>query len=160
MWVDLQQEELSLNADFSRQLTDAAHLAFGAEWREETFTIVPGEPAAYFGFGSSGFKGFEPGNAGDFPRDNLVLYAEIEQESVGLISCFNMPRVSKTFPISATPSTARSPLATMPVPNFSLRGAVSTGFHAPTPGQANIQKITTHVRQRPGIAGGIRHCTA
>ena len=26
---------------------------------------------------------------------------------------------------------------------FALRGALSTGFHAPTPGQANIQKITT-----------------
>ena len=28
-------------------------------------------------------------------------------------------------------------------PDFALRGALSTGFHAPTPGQANIQKITT-----------------
>ena len=27
--------------------------------------------------------------------------------------------------------------------NFALRGAVSTGFHAPTPGQANISSIIT-----------------
>ena len=77
---DLQQEELSLNADFSRDLSDTAHLAFGAEWREETFTVVAGEPAAWFGAGSSGFKGFEPENSGDFSRDNYALYAEIEQD--------------------------------------------------------------------------------
>ena len=139
---DLEQEELSLNADFSRQLTDAAHLAFGAEWREETFTIVPGEPAAYFGAGSSGFKGFEPENAGDFSRDNHALYAEIEQD---LSPDFLLQYAARYEDFSDFGDTVNGKIAARydASPNFSLRAAVSTGFHAPTPGQANIQKITT-----------------
>ena len=139
---DLQQEELSLNADFTRQLTDTAHLAFGAEWREETFTVVPGEPAAYFGFGSSGFKGFEPGNSGDFSRDNYALYAEIEQN---LSADFLLQYAARYEDFSDFGDTINGKVAARydASPNFALRGAVSTGFHAPTPGQANIQKITT-----------------
>ena len=138
----LQQEELSLNADFTRQLTGAVHLAFGAEWREETFTVVPGEPAAYFGAGSSGFKGFEPQNAGDFSRHNHALYAEIEQAlPVGLL----LQYAARYEDFTDFGDTVNGKIAARyeAGPGFALRGAVSTGFHAPTPGQANIQKITT-----------------
>ena len=139
---DLQQEEISLNADFSRDLSDTAHLAFGAEWREEAFTIVPGEPAAYFGAGSSGFKGFEPQNSGDFSRDNYALYAEIEQD---LSANFLLQYAARYEDFSDFGDTINGKIAARydASPNLSLRGAVSTGFHAPTPGQANIQKITT-----------------
>ena len=139
---DLQQEEISLNADFSRDLSDTAHLAFGAEWREETFTVVPGEPAAYFGAGSSGFKGFEPQNSGDFSRDNYALYAEIEQD---LSVDFLLQYAARYEDFSDFGDTVNGKVAARydASPDFALRAAVSTGFHAPTPGQANIQKITT-----------------
>ena len=139
---DLQQEELSLNADFTRPLTESAHLAFGAEWREETFTVVPGEPAAYFGAGSSGFKGFEPQNAGDFSRHNYALYGEIEQN---LSANFQLQYAARYEDFSDFGDTLNGKVAARydAAPNFALRAAVSTGFHAPTPGQANIQKITT-----------------
>ena len=138
----LQQEELSLNADFTRPLTDAAHLAFGAEWREETFTVVPGEPAAYFGAGSSGYKGFEPQNSGDFSRSNHALYAEIEQD---LPAAWLLQYAARYENFSDFGDTVNGKVAARydATPNLALRGAVSTGFHAPTPGQANIQKITT-----------------
>ena len=139
---DLQQEEVNLNADFSRQLSDTAHLAFGAEWREETFTVIAGEPASYFGAGSSGFKGFEPQNSGDFSRDNYALYAEIEQD---LSADFVLQYAARYEDFSDFGDTVNGKVAARydATPNFALRGALSTGFHAPTPGQANIQKITT-----------------
>ncbi len=139
---DLRQEELNLNADFSRQLSDTAHLAFGAELREETFTVIAGEPASYFGAGSSGFKGFEPQNAGDFARDNYALYAEIEQD---LSADFVLQYAARYEDFSDFGDTVNGKIAGRydVTPDFALRGAVSTGFHAPTPGQANIQKITT-----------------
>ena len=139
---ELQQAELSLNADFTRDLTDTAHLAFGAEWREETFTVVPGEPASYFGAGSSGFKGFEPRNSGDFSRDNYALYAEVEQD---LSPDFVLQYAARYEDFSDFGDTINGKVAARydALPNLALRGAVSTGFHAPTPGQANIQKITT-----------------
>ena len=39
-----EQEEINLNADFTKQLTARLHLAFGAEWREETWRQRQGEP--------------------------------------------------------------------------------------------------------------------
>ena len=139
---DLQQEEVSLNADFSRELSDTAHLAFGTEWREETFTVIAGEPASYFGAGSSGFKGFEPQNSGDFSRDNYALYAEIEQD---LSANFVLQYAARYEDFSDFGDTFNGKVAARYDihADFALRGAVSTGFHAPTPGQANIQKITT-----------------
>ena len=137
-----QQAEINLNADFSKQLGNAVYLAFGAEWREETFTVVAGEPSSYFGAGSSGFKGLELQNAGDFSRSNYALYAEIEQNlSAALVAQY----AARYEDFSDFGGTFNGKIAVRYdiTPSFALRGAVSTGFHAPTPGQANIQKITT-----------------
>ena len=147
---DLEQEEINLNADFSKQLTDSIHLAFGAEWREETFTIIAGEPSSHFGAGSSGFKGFEPQNAGDFSRDNYALYAEIEQDPA---DGFLVQYAARYEDFSDFGNTINGKIAARydVTPDFTLRGAASTGFHAPTPGQANIQKITTTFDNDTGL---------
>ena len=139
---DLEQQETTINADFSRQFTDSLHLAFGAEWREETFIVIAGEPSSWFGAGSSGFKGFEPQNAGEFSRDNYALYAEIEQDvSESLLAQYAL----RYEDFSDFGGTINGKIAARynATDRFALRGALSTGFHAPTPGQANIQKITT-----------------
>ena len=139
---DLEQQEITLNFDFSRQLTEPLHLAFGAEWREENFIIIAGEPSSWFGAGSSGFKGFEPQNAGEFSRDNYALYAEIEQDlSSDLVAQYAL----RYEDFSDFGGTINGKIAARynVTDAVTLRGAVSTGFHAPTPGQANIQKITT-----------------
>ena len=139
---DLEQEETTINADFSRQFTDSLHLAFGAEWREETFFVIAGEPSSWAGAGSSGFKGFEPQNAGEFSRDNYALYAEIEQD---VSDAFLAQYALRYEDFSDFGDTINGKVAVRydATDRFSLRGALSTGFHAPTPGQANIQKITT-----------------
>ena len=147
---DLEQEEITLNADFSRQLTSSVHLAFGAEWREETFGIIAGEPASYFGAGSSGFKGFEPGNAGEFARDNYALYGEIEHDLSAALVVQYAARY-EDFPDFGDTVNGKIAARYRLTPGFSLRGALSTGFHAPTPGQANIQKITTTFSNDTGL---------
>ena len=139
---DLEQQEVTLNADFSQQLTASVHLAYGAEWREETFIVIAGEPSSWTGAGSSGFKGFEPQNAGEFSRDNYALYAEIEQDfSADFIAQYAL----RYEDFSDFGDTINGKVAARYNVSdaFALRGALSTGFHAPTPGQANIQKITT-----------------
>lgn len=74
---DYEQEEINLNADFSMPLSDNMQLSFGAEWREETYTIVAGELNSYIGAGSSGMAGRPPTVAGDFDRDNWAVYGDI-----------------------------------------------------------------------------------
>lgn len=147
---DLEQEEFSLNADFTRQLTQTLHLAYGAEWRKETFTIIAGEENSRIGAGSSGFKGFESSDAGDFSRSNYGLYAELEQEASEQLLLQYALRFEDFSDFGTTVNgkiAGRYKIA----PDVTLRAATSTGFHAPTPGQANIQKVTTTFDNDTGL---------
>jgi len=64
--------------DSSVRLSEQINVAFGAEWREETFTVRSGEPNSFFGQGSNGFGGFKPEDSGAFDRSNYALYTDVE----------------------------------------------------------------------------------
>jgi iron complex outermembrane receptor protein len=136
------QEEVNLNADFSYAMSDQVNLAFGFEAREETFIAHAGEPRSYEGGGSSGFRGIEPANAGSFVRDNVAVYADIEHD---VSDAFLVQYAARYENYSDFGSTLNGKLAARfrVSDTFALRGAVSTGFHAPTPGQSNVSTIIT-----------------
>lgn len=138
---ELEQTELSGNVDLSRQVSDEWHVAGGVEWRREIFAVKPGVPTSYEGAGSSGFKGFEPRNAGSFSRQNVSSYAEVEREAGGLITQY-AARYEGYSDFGGTLN-GKFALRYHFDERITGRGAISTGFHAPTPGQANIQKVTT-----------------
>ncbi len=144
-----EQEEINLNADFTKQLTDWLHLAFGAEWREETWRQRQGEPDTYqgeyeggFGTSPAGMQGFRPEDSGSWSRDNTALYTELEQDAGDRLllqyalryedySDFGnvlVGKVAARFDVTDT---------------VLFRGSLSTGFHAPTPGQSHFQRETT-----------------
>ena len=136
------QEETNFNADFSLPMSDTVNFAFGAEAREETYTAIQGEPNSYLGAGSSGFKGITPQDAGDFKRDNIAFYADIEHD---LSDAALIQYAIRYENFSDFGDTINGKIATRY--RFSdavaMRGAVSTGFHAPTPGQANVRTTIT-----------------
>jgi len=136
------QEEINLNADFSIPVSDTVNFAFGFEAREETFTLFAGESASFQGGGSSGFRGVEPTNAGSHDRDNVGIYADIEHDVTDQLLLQYAARYEN---FSDFGGTLNGKLAARFRINesFAIRGAVSTGFHAPTPGQANISTIIT-----------------
>jgi iron complex outermembrane receptor protein len=137
-----EQEELNLNADFSVPIRDNLNLGFGAEWREETYKIIAGEPNSYEGVGSSGFKGITPQDSGSFDRDNWAVYGDLEHD---ISDAWLMQYALRYEDFSDFGDTLNGKLATRYRINdsFALRGAISTGFHAPTPGQANIRTTIT-----------------
>ena len=146
----LKQREVNINADFTRRLNDSLQLAYGAEWRDEVFAIFAGERNSYRGAGSSGFKGLEPGNAGRFSRDNVAVYGEVEHE----ISLETMAQYALRYEhFSDFGGTLNGKLALRHDLNdtVTLRGSVNTGFHAPTPGQSNLQKVTTTFDNDTGL---------
>ena len=136
------QEENTVNADFSIPMNDNVNLAFGVEAREETFTAFAGEPNSFIGSGSSGFRGIEPRNAGDFKRDNVAIYADVEHDVTEQLLLQYAARYEN---FSDFGSTLNGKVAARFRINdaFAIRGAVSTGFHAPTPGQSNVSTIIT-----------------
>jgi len=136
------QEENNINVDFSLPMSDNVNLAFGFEAREETFSAQAGEPTSYYLTGSSGFRGVEPKNAGAFKRDNVAIYADIEHD---VTDAWLLQYAARYENFSDFGGTLNGKIATRfrISESFAIRGAVSTGFHAPTPGQSNISTIIT-----------------
>jgi iron complex outermembrane receptor protein len=137
-----EQKEINLNADFSLPLSDSLNLAFGAEAREETYTVVAGEPNASVTPGSSGFGGIKASDAGEFARENIAVYADIEHD---ISDAWLLQYAIRYEDFSDFGSTTNGKFAARwrLTDGFAFRGAVSTGFHAPTPGQANVQTVIT-----------------
>ena len=146
------QEELSANVDLARNLSEKLHFAAGFEWRNEGFEIGLGDRASWeigpyasqgFSSGSNGFPGFSPIAAGDWNRSNTAVYGDVE---------YGPPDHSWTVGAALRfedyedfGSTVNGKLAgRREVANgLALRGSVSTGFRAPTPGQQNAFNVST-----------------
>jgi iron complex outermembrane receptor protein len=135
------QDEFNLNADFGKSVGSNMFLAYGAEWREETFTTVPGEQAAIDG-DTSGMKSVKPADAGEFSRDNLAFYVDLEHDVSDQLMMQYAVRYEDFSDFGSTVNGKVAGRYTVS-DNLTLRGSVSTGFHAPTPGQANVSTVIT-----------------
>jgi len=142
------QEEINVNADFSLPVSDNFNLAYGVEWRKETFTSIAGEINSYsdaYGnssSGVSGMRGIETKQSGSFSHKNYAAYVDLEQD---LTDKLIMQYALRYENFSDFGSTSNWKVASNYgiTDNVSLRAAISTGFHAPTPGQSNISSIIT-----------------
>jgi len=144
------QEENNLNVDFSLPVSDSLNLAFGAEAREEKYTVVAGEPSASVGGGSSGFRGIASQDAGEYVRDNVAVYADIEHDLSDALLLQYAIRYENFSDFGPT-TNAKLAFRYRASDALALRGAVSTGFHAPTPGQANVRTTITTFDGNTGL---------
>ena len=150
------QSERLLNVDFSYPidlgLASDLNLAFGGQVHAEQFEIKAGdrassEPGGFqdqgFAIGSNGFQGFSVDVAGRFKRRSNALYldAEVDVSDNWLASAAFRWEDFEDFG-----NTSNFKLATRfdLLDNLSLRAAYSTGFRAPTVGQANLRRSSTN----------------
>ena len=164
---DLEQAETNLNADFTYAMGDAINLAFGAEWREESYTMfagqkeswmpgpwanvallndpeIPGDSTVYTapGLAANGMPGTSPAAAGVFDRQNTAFYADVEYAMGDALLLQIAVRTEDFSDFGATSNykfAGRYSLGDL----ATLRGGISTGFRAPTPGQSNYTGIVT-----------------
>lgn len=148
------------NLDLSRSLQTAMlpsplNLGLGLEYRVEQFEVTaggrnswfidesPGGLAAQgFGIGSNGFTGFSPDIAGTNNRGSYAAYVDLETNFTKdlLVGVAGRYEDFETFGDTLNGKFNTRWQATS---MMALRGSVSTGFRAPTVGQANIQNVTT-----------------
>ena len=148
------QEDVNLNFDVSYAATDMINVAAGTEWRNERFEIGPGGkpswevgPYAAQGFvsGSNGFPGFPDNTAGAWNRSNVALYGDLELQdpndrwTVG--GALRFEHFDLFGPTTNGKLSARLELTDA----ISVRGGISTGFRAPTPGQQNTLNVQTTI---------------
>ena len=147
------QEEVNLNFDLSYAVTDALNVASGVEWRDERFTVGAGGrpswevgPFAAQGFvpASNGFPGFADYTAGTWSRSNVAVYGDIElRDPVDARWTVSGAVRFEHFDIFGATTNGKLSARYGLGDAVSVRGGVSTGFRAPTPGQQNTINVQT-----------------
>ena len=149
-----QQEEVSLNLDASYAATELANIAAGAEWRDERFTIGAGGrpswdvgPYAEQGFvsGSNGFPGFPDYTAGTWSRNSTALYGDVELRDPGERWTVGGALRFEHFDVFGNTVNGKLSGRYGLTGAVSVRGGISTGFRAPTPGQQNTLNVQTTI---------------
>ena len=132
-------------------LDEPVNVAFGLEWREESFEIVSGEEASWkagpyadqgFNIGSHGFKGFGPEAQGINTRRSFASYVDLEAY---LTEDFLLGTAIRYEDFTSFGSTTNYKITVQysVTEDLSLRASHSTGFRAPTVGQANVVNTQT-----------------
>ena len=156
------QEETVYNADFvlpvmtdfslfsgDQSLASEVSVAFGAEYREEEFSLYAGDAASYalgplasqgFSSSSNGFGGFP--NSQTDTQDSYAVYGEIEADINEALTVQTALRFEDYDEFGDTTDYKIAGIYRV-TDSFKIRAALSTGFHAPTAGQANITNVTT-----------------
>ncbi len=149
-----------INLDLSKALQNTMfasplNLGIGLEYRVEQFEVTAGGENSWyidtsrgglasqgFGVGSNGFTGFSPDIAGKFNRGSYAAYVDLETNLSKdlLVGVAGRYEDFETFGDTLNGKFNTRWQATR---MMALRGSVSTGFRAPTVGQANIQNVTT-----------------
>lgn len=147
-----EQTDHGVNFDVAVPVHDRLHLAAGGEWRREAFGLFAGDAASWeigpyarqgFSSGSNGFTGYRPETAGYWSRPNVAAYVDGEYRGPGdRWSIGSALRVERFADFGTTVNGKLAGRIGLPA-RLALRGAVSTGFRAPTPGQQHAFNVTT-----------------
>jgi iron complex outermembrane recepter protein len=156
-----EQKERTFNADFVYQwqtkLQNPVNIGFGGEYRREEFSIYAGEEASWvlgplrdLSPAANGFPGAHPATAGSWASHNTAAYVDVD---VDLTERFNIGVAGRYEDYSLFGSTTNGKVAARFAFNdaISVRGAASTGFRAPTPGQQYLQNVAQNPNLDPLI---------
>ncbi|WP_343618832.1 TonB-dependent receptor [Flavobacterium sp.] len=147
----------TLNADITRLYKDVfsgLNVAFGAEYRFEKYKIVPGEEASYVDGGAQSFPGFSPLNQVDEKRNSVGVYGDIEADITDKFLVGIAGRYEDYTDFGSTINGKLS-LRYKILDNLSVRGALSSGFRAPSLHQQYFNNIATDVVDGQLLNSGI-----
>jgi len=158
---------LDLDRDFRGSLPFTVNTALGAEFRAEQYTIVAGEYDSWRNGGAKvpdangnptttpappgaqvfpGFKGDsagKPGDAGSHSRNNAAVYADLSSDLTKRLLVDLAGRYEHYSDFGSTTTGKLSSRFQLPA-GFALRGAISTGFRAPSLMQEYFSSTATN----------------
>ena len=163
----LEQRETNLNLDLSYPVevgfASPLNVAGGLEFRRETYLVGLGDLASYqigpfatqtvqradgsrfqstAGVGANGFPGYGPDAVTDSSRNSYSAYLDLETD---IVEAFTVGVAGRFDHFSDFGSTINGKVSARWAINdvIALRGAASTGFRAPTPGQSATANVQT-----------------
>lgn len=152
------------NLDFVRAFPISAfasplNVAFGAEARHEKYGVVAGEPGSYVDGGvkvldgpntgvqpapgSQVFAGFQPGDADDNTRTNFAGYIDFAATPVDRLMVGLAGRTEHYSDFGNTTNGKASARFEF-FPGYAIRGAIQTGFRAPSLAQEFFSSTATN----------------
>jgi iron complex outermembrane recepter protein len=148
------------NVDLTRsfkleRLTGPLNVAFGGELRREQYQIEAGEPDSYghlgrfnqaggiAAIGAQVFPGFRPANEVNASRNGVAGYVDVEGD---VLRWLRIGLAGRTEHYSDFGNTVDGKLTARVQPDrrFIVRGALSTGFRAPSLGQSFFSSTATN----------------
>ena len=167
------ETDYTVNFDLSRQIEMSSlhsplNFATGLEYRVEEFEIKAGEEYGWwvdrrpgglaeqgFGVGSNGFPTFPPSIAGATDRGSYAAYLDLEADVMENFLLGAAVRYEDYE--GAIGDTINGKLAGkwQATEQLALRASVSTGFRAPTLGQASVRNVTTAFAPLPDGSFGL-----
>ncbi|MFC4765100.1 TonB-dependent receptor plug domain-containing protein [Dyella koreensis] len=151
---------LDLSKDFGVGfLPNPVTVAFGGEYRKETYVIDAGDPDSYFfnpatlipgtttpyAGGSQVYPGLTPEVAGSFGRHSEAAYLDLETDLSSKLSAGVAARYEHYSDAGSTRSGKISARYQF-TDTFALRGTVSNGFRAPSLAQQNYESVVTLIQ--------------
>lgn len=163
----LEFDQLTVNADFTTQIEfaalDAVYVAFGAEYRDESYAITPGQlesyscglspnnqfipsildPTTAATCGFQAFPGFRPETASSGDRDNFAIYIDLESD-VSTNLTLGLAARYEDYGAIGDKLTGKATGRFQATDDLAFRGAASTGFRAPSLQQTFFTTVATN----------------
>lgn len=127
------------NIDISKLVNEKFNVAFGSEFRQESFTIIAGDTASYVQGGADSFPGYGANNAITATRYNIGGYADLSYDITKQFLINGTARVEKYSDFGEAFVWKGSTRYKLLNDKLTIRSSVSTGFRAPSLQQINLQ---------------------
>lgn len=149
---------LDVNRDFDAGLAGPLNVAYGLEYRRDSYGIGAGIPISYIDGGAQSYPGFTPTDAGTHYRHVDAVYVDLAAQP---IEPLHLDAAGRFERYSDFGSTAVGKLTVRYDFNrqLALRGTVSSGFRAPTLAEeyyssTNVTPTSAFVQLPPDSPGG------
>lgn len=166
-------DQLAFNLDLTKVVgwgvgAGPLNVAAGAEWRQEGYEIIAGDPVSYtYGrtndptipivgqtgdvapIGAQGFPGYSPREAVDENRDNIAFYVDLESQLSRRFLAGVAGRYEHYSDFGSTVTGKFSARYNF-TDRFALRGTISNGFRAP-----GVQQLFYNSRSTNLNAAGV-----
>ena len=144
---------LDIKRDFDVGFSGPLNIAFGGEYRRESYSIGAGVPLSYESGGAQSYPGFTPLDANSNSRKNYAGYIDLATQPIAGLRVDGAARFEHYSDFgNATVGklTARYDFT----PEFAVRGTISNGFRAPTLAEefyssTNVGPSTAYIQLPP-----------
>jgi len=138
---------LDINRNLDIGMAGPLNVAFGGEYRRDSYAIYAGDAASYYGGGAQSFPGFAPADAGKYSRKNYAAYIDLAAVPVDGLK-IDLAGRHEHFDDFGNTNIGKATVRYDFTPAFAVRGTASTGFRAPTLAEEHY----TTVNVGPGTA--------